>query len=136
MTPAVTADEHGVDPGPDLLPRLALTLLTLGALILLGNGIRRMLSEPAEPGYWNRLRRGTLVPAVFIASLLAYVPAIDLIGYVFASAILALVWMAFLGLRARDGGPVPALLQAGVGTVTGVGLIYLIFVYLIGVPVG
>lgn len=136
VTPALTSDEYGVDPGPGLLPRLVLTMLTLGALILTGNGIRRVLFESAEPGYWGRLRRGTLVPAIFLGSLVAYVPAIELIGYVPASAILALAWMTFLGLRSREGETVPALLQASVGTVVGVGLIYLIFVYLIGVPVG
>ena len=135
-TPALSSDEYGVDPGPGLLPRLVLALLTLGALILIGNGIRRMLSEPAEPGYWERLRRGTLVPAIFVASLLLYVPAIGLIGYVPASALLAFAWMAVLGLRSGASGSVVPLLQAGAGTGVGVGLIYLIFVHLIGVPVG
>lgn len=135
-TPALSSDEYGVDPGPGLLPRLVLTILTLGALMLIGSGTRRLLAEPAEPGYWDRLRRGTLVPAIFIVSLALYVPLIELIGYVPASAFLALAWMAFLGLRSRDGGNASPLLQAGIGTVIGVGLIYLIFVQLIGVPVG
>ena len=136
VTPALSSDEYGVDPGPGLLPRLVLTMLTLGALILIGNGIRRMFAESNEPGYWARLQRGTLVPAIFIGSLAVYVQVMDLIGYVPASAILAFAWMAFLGLRDREGGTVPSLVQAGAGTAIGVGLIYLIFVYLIGVPVG
>jgi len=136
VTPALSSDEYGVDPGPDLLPRLVLTILTLGALILIGNGVRRMRSEPAEPGFWDRLRRGALVPAVFVATLAIYVPAIGLIGYVPASVILTLAWMTFLGYRSREGGPISPLLQAGAGTAIGVGLIYLIFVHLIGVPVG
>lgn len=135
-TPAVSADEYGVDPGPGLLPRLVLTLVTLGALILVGNGVRRMLTEATEPSYWDRLRRGTLVPAIFIGSVAVYVPIIGLIGYVPASALLAFAWMSFLGYRTREGSPVSPLLQAGTGTVIGVGLIYLIFVHLIGVPVG
>ncbi len=135
-TPALSSDEYGVDPGPGLLPRLVLTMLSLGALTLIGNGMRRMLSGPAEPGYWDRLRRGTLVPAVFVASLAIYVPAIGVLGYVPASALLAAAWMTFLGYRSREDGPTSPLLQAGVGTAIGVGLIYLIFVHLIGVPVG
>lgn len=135
-TPALWADEYGVDPGPGLLPRLVLGLLTLGALVLIGNGVRRMLTETAEPGFWDRLKRGTLVPAIFIVSLVVYVPAFELIGYVPASVVLAATWMAFLGLRSRDGSAASALLQAGAGTAIGVGLIYLIFVQLIGVPVG
>jgi hypothetical protein len=136
VTPALSSEDYGVDPGPGLLPRLVLTILTLGALLLIGNGVRRMLSAPAEPGYWDRLRRGTLVPAIFVLTLAIYVPAIGLLGYVPASVILALAWMTFLGLRSREGGPMSPLLQAGAGTAIGVGLIYLIFVHLIGVPVG
>lgn len=136
LTPALSADEYGVDPGPGLLPRLVLTILTLGAILLIGNGTRRLLSEPAEPGYYDRLRRGTLVPAIFVASIAIYVPAIGAVGYLPASASFALAWMTFLGIRNRDGGSATPLIQAGTGTVIGVGLIYLIFVYLIGVPVG
>lgn len=136
VTPALSSDAYGVDPGPGLLPRLALTILTLGALILVGNGLRRMMSTPAEPGYWDGLRRGTLVPAIFVVSLAIYVPAIDLIGYVPASAVFALAWMTVLGYRSREVGRASPLLQAGAGTVIGVGLIYFIFVHLIGVPVG
>ena len=135
-TPALSSDEYGVDPGPGLLPRLVLTILTIGAAALIGNGIRRMASGPAASGYWDTLRRGTLVPAVFIVSLAIYVPAIDVLGYVPASAILAAVWMTVLGYRNREHAPLSPLLQAGAGTVIGVGLIYLIFVQLIGVPVG
>lgn len=135
-TPALFADEYGVDPGPGLLPRIVLTLLTLGALALIVNGLRRLMSGPAEPGHWDRLRHGTLVPAIFVASLAVYVPAIDLLGYVPASVVFAFAWMAFLGYRSRGGEHIPALLQAGFGTVIGVALIYLVFVHLIGVPVG
>ena len=135
-SPALSADEFGVDPGPGLLPRLVLTMLTLGSLTLIGNGVRRMLSEPTEPGYWDGLRRGTLVPGVFIVSLAIYVPAIGVLGYVPSSAILAATWMTVLGYRHPENAPLSPLLQAGTGTVIGVGLIYLIFVHLIGVPVG
>jgi len=135
-TPALSADEYGVDPGPGLLPRIVLIVLTAGALILSVNGARRMIFESAEPGYWDRLRRGTLVPAIFIGSLAIYVPAIDSIGYLPASAILSASWMTFLGYRSREGESASVLFQAGAGTLIGVGLIYFIFAYLIGVPVG
>ena len=134
-TPALSAEEYGVDPGPGLLPRIVLIVLSAGALILSVNGARRMILEPAEPGYWDKLRRGTLVPAIFIGSLAIYVPAIELIGYLPASAVLSAAWMAFLGYRSGEGGSKSPLILAGAGTFIGVGLIYFIFAYLIGVPV-
>ena len=135
-TPALSSAEYGVDPGPGLLPRIVLIVLTAGALILSVNGARCIMVEPAEPGYWNKLQRGTLVPALFIGSLAIYVPAIGLIGYLPASAIFSAAWMAFLGYRSTEDGSASSLLQAGAGTLVGVGFIYFIFAYLIGVPVG
>ena len=133
-TPALWSDEFGADPGPGLLPTLALTILTMGALILLLDGIRRTMAERPRPGYWRSLRRHTLVPVLFVGSLLAYVPAIRLIGFIPASGLFAFVWMAALGFKNSDGGSKVPLLQAAAGTLIGVGLIYFIFVYLIGVP--
>ena len=135
-TAALWTDDYGADPGPGLLPVLALSLLSAGALGLVLNGLRGMLSAPAAPGYWSGLRRHTLMPAVFVASLLVYVPAIELAGFIPASGAFALLWMAALGLK-RPGGARPgALAAAGAGTLIGVGLIYFVFVVLIGVPVG
>ena len=135
-TAAVWADDYGADPGPGLLPVLALSLLSAGALWLVLSGARGMLSAPAAPGYWSGLRRHTLLPALFVASLLIYVPAIELAGFIPASGAFALLWMAALGLQRTAGARTGALATAGAGALIGVGLIYFVFVVLIGVPVG
>jgi len=41
-----------------------------------------------------------------------------------------------LGYRSGEGAPGALLPLAGAGTLIGIGLIYFVFVYLIGVPIG
>ena len=135
-TPALTSDDYGVDPGPGLLPTLVLTILSLGALILMAEGIRRILLEPAREGYWLELRRHTGTPMLFVGSLLVLVPAIEFIGFLPSSGIFAFLWMVVLGYRSGEGAPGAQLPLAGAGTLIGIGLIYFVFVYLIGVPIG
>lgn len=135
-TPALTSDDYGVDPGPGLLPTLVLTILSLGALILLAEGIRRILLEPVRKGYWLELRRHSGAPMLFVGSLLVCVPAIGLIGFLPSSGIFAFVWMLVLGYRSGEEAPGALLPLAGAGTLIGIGLIYFVFVYLIGVPIG
>ena len=134
-TPALYRYDYGVDPGPGLLPGIVLAVLSVGALLLIGTGVRQLVSEPGDHRYWRRLGDGALVPTLFVASLLVYVPAIDAIGYLPASGLLAFCWIAALGLRHRDGTTRSIALTAAAATLVGVGAIYLVFVVLIGVPV-
>ena len=134
-TPALWSDEYGVDPGPGLLPALVLTLLSAGACGLVGTGLRGLLAQRDRPtSYWRELRRHTAKPTIFVASLLAYVSAIELIGFTISSFVLAVAWMLALGWENADRDPKKWLLQAIGGSIAGVGLIYLVFVQLIGVP--
>ena len=127
--------EYGADPGPVLLPILELTILSLGALALVVEGTRQILLEPpTHKGYWSNLRRYTLTPIIFIASLLAYVIAIEFIGFIPSSGVFAFVWIASLGFRIGEGTPKALFFMAITGTLGGVGLIYFVFIYLIGVP--
>ncbi len=135
-TPALWSEEYGADPGPGLLPMLVLTILSLGAVILVVDGTRRFLLMPPEPGYWAGLRRHTLVPVLFLASLLVLVTAIDVLGFIMASGGFAFAWMVVLGYRSGEGAAQALLPLAGAGALIGVGLIYFVFVYLIGVPIG
>ena len=127
--------EYGADPGPVLLPILVLTILSLGALALVAEGTRQILVEPpTHKGYWSSLRRYTLTPVLFIASLLAYVIAIEFIGFIPSSSVFAFVWIAALGFKIGEGAPRTLFFMAIAGTLIGVGLIYFVFIYLIGVP--
>jgi len=134
-TPALRADFYGVDPGPDLLPLIVLTVLSLGALVLIGGGLRRIATEPGNARYWRQLVDGSLAPMLFVASLVVYVLAMTAIGYLLASGLLAFLWIVFLGLRHRDEPTRAVVLTAALATVVGVGAVYVIFVHLIGVPV-
>ena len=135
-TPALWSADYGADPGPGLLPTLVLTILSLGALILVVNGVRQIVLVSPNPGYWTGLRRHTLVPALFLVSLLVLVPAIDTLGFIPASGVFAFAWMVVLGHRSGGGAARTLLPLAAAGSLIGVGLIYFVFVYLIGVPVG
>ena len=134
-TPALYRGDFGVDPGPGLLPVIVLAVLSAGALLLVGTGVRQLVSEPGDDRYWRRLVDGTLVPALFFASLLVYVSVMNVIGYLLASGLLAFCWIAALGVRHRDGTTRSIALTAAAATLVGVGAIYVVFVVLIGVPV-
>ena len=134
-TPALHADDYGVDPGPDLLPYIVLVTLSLGAVLLIGTGLRRTFAEPGNDRYWRRLVDGSVAPALFVVSLVVYVVAIDAIGYLISSAIVAFAWMTFLGLRNRDEPTTAVVTKAALATAIGIGAIYVVFVHLIGVPI-
>ena len=76
------------------------------------------------------------MPTMTVNGVLIYVAAINFIGFIPASGVFAFAWMVALGFKASEGALKVVLRQAVVGTLIGVGLIYFIFVYLIGVPLG
>lgn len=134
-TPALRADDYGVDPGPDLLPLIVLVTLSAGAALLIGAGLRRTFADLGNDHYWRRLFDGSVPPALFVVSLVVYVVAIDAIGYLISSAIVAFAWMTILGLRSRDEPTTAVVTKAALATAIGIGAIYIVFVYMIGVPV-
>ena len=137
-SPALWIDEYGTDPGPGLLPIISLTILSLGALTLITVGAFQTVAQQAatEPGYWPRLLQGSLLPAFFVISLIVYISLIDVIGFIPTSTIFSLTWMLILGAKNRNETPATLLPPVAIGTSIGVGLIYFVFLYLIGVPIG
>ena len=136
-TPALWTNEFGVDPGPELLPVIVLTLLSGGALTLLGAGTFQVIMyKTPKTNYWTKLYQNTLLPTLFVISLIFYIGLMEIFGFIFASIIFALSWMWLLGLKSRSETAVSGLFLAGLGTLIGGGLIYFVFVYLIGVPIG
>lgn len=128
------SDDYGLDPGPGLLPKLILSALTLGGFVILLRGVIA-LSRTRLPRFdWDAFAREAKNPALLVGSLLLYVPVIFRIGFVSASAVFAFGWMLGLGLQGRRRAPTALWLQAILGTAIGVGLIYVVFVRLIGVP--
>lgn len=137
-SPALWIDEYGTDPGPGLLPIISLTILSLGALTLITVGAFQAVAQQGatESGYWPRLLQGSLLPACFVISLIVYISLIDVIGFIPMSTIFSLAWMFILGSKNRDETPATLLPLVAMGTFIGVGLIYFVFLYLIGVPIG
>ena len=137
-SPALWIDEYGADPGPGLLPIISLTILSLGALTLVTVGAFQTVAKQGatESGYWPKLLQGSLLPAFFVISLIVYISLIDVIGFIPMSTIFSLTWMFILGAKNRDETPATLLPLVAMGTFIGVGLIYFVFLYLIGVPIG
>ena len=72
-TPALWTNEFGVDPGPELLPVIVLTLLSGGALTLLGAGTFQVIMyKTPKTNYWTKLYQNTLLPTLFVISLIFY----------------------------------------------------------------
>jgi len=130
----LSSDMYGLDPGPGLMPKLVLSVLTFGSVAILVKGLVGL--QVTGDGMPNpvAIARHVMFPALFASSVLLYLSLIFWIGFVTSSLIFSTVWMGVLGLRSDRRKRSTVLLQAGVGTVIGVGLIYVIFGRLIGVP--
>ncbi len=125
--------DFGADPGPSLMPAIVLTLLTLGSFAMLVSAVRKLRASDAP---WSgidifaRLR----VPLLFIASLIAMVPLMRLVGFVPAGALFAAGWTWVLYDADRDRGIARRIAEVAAATIVGVGLIYIVFVRIIHVP--
>lgn len=134
--PALWTSDYGADPGPGLLPAIVLTILSMGSLCIILGGLRRAVREPEILGCWWRFSqwRDLIIPAILVVTLLIYFPMIKMVGFIPASTFFTFGWMVSLGFKCCKGGVKVLLLQSIVGTLIGVGLIYFVFVRLIGVP--
>ena len=130
----IVAGDFGTDPGPGLLPRLGLTMLTGGSLILVAAGFYGLGQLRAPPIAWGRLARQSIMPLLLAASLLAYIPLVHTIGFIAATIAFAAGWMTLVGRTELRANPRRELLLIALGTLIGVGLIYFVFIYWISVP--
>ncbi len=137
--PELVGADYGVDPGPGLLPQITLSLLSLFALALAGQGavglLRRRRGGGARPGprgAWT-LRRLSL-PALLVATMTCYALLFPRIGFVWATIGFALFWTVVLG--AVEFPPLTprraALYAIEAGGITV--LVWAAFAVLIGVP--
>lgn len=126
--------DFGSDPGPGLLPGIVLTILTAGSLVLIGAGLSGLKGLRAPPIAWARLARQMVMPLLLAVSLIAYIPVIRVVGFVAGNTLFAAAWMALLGRSELRADLRTGLVQIALGTLIGVGLIYYVFIYWIGVP--
>lgn len=133
--PELWAEDYGLDPGPGLMPKLVLMVLTAGSLTFLVRGLVGRRAVGARPVTLTaRAVYPVLSPVLLAASILVYVAAIFQIGFLAASGAFSLIWMVVLGLKDERRGGVFFWVQTGAGAIIGVALIYFVFVRLIGVP--
>ncbi len=131
-TPALWSGDYGADPGPGLLPMLVLAILSAGSMLLVAAGVRHSIVASTAKEYWREVSRGSMRPAILVLTLLIFVSAIGVLGFAISTIFFCFAWMFVLGYAVS--GKKAAVLQAAIGTGVGVTLVYVVFVYLIGVP--
>lgn len=132
--PEIVGVDFGQDPGPGLMPAIVLTLLTGGSLVLVGAGLATRSRPPRPRLDWGGMARQAVKPALLVLTLLGYVPLVRAVGFVPASAGFAVAWMLALAAPALRREGARAIVPILAGTAAGVGLIYFVFIYWIGVP--
>ena len=127
-------EDFGLDPGPGFLPFIVLSILTLGALALVGVGlVERVRSGPIYID-WAAVLRSSLAPALLCLSLAAYLPLIGALGFIPATVLYSGVLMAALCRDQLRTAPGPTLMSIAIGILVCTVLTYALFIYWIGVP--
>ena len=100
--PELVGTDYGPDPGPGMLPQLALGLLALFSAILMARAIvalarpDRAARSHGEIIRLNGKRLG--VPALMVATLLVYALVFPIVGFVWATLAFAVFWSVLLGI--------------------------------------
>lgn len=126
--------DFGVDPGPGLLPAIALCILTGGAVALMAAGL---LGLRGTAGNWpdpRHLARQSAMPLLLVATLAGYVPLVRAVGFLPANICFAFAWMVLLTGRRVYAHPKRVFSVIAAGALIGVGLVYALFIRWIGVP--
>jgi hypothetical protein len=126
--------DFGQDPGPGLMPAIVLALLSAGSLVLIAAGLAGLIRHSNPALDWRSMVRRTVLPAFLLLTLLGYVPFVRRVGFLPASTAFAACWMALLAADELRRDPFRAAMPILLGTAAGVGLIYFVFIYWIGVP--
>lgn len=132
MDPALT-EGRGRDPGPAFLPLAALALLGASALGLAVVSFMHYARDrrAADAGAREALQ-SIAVPALMVATLLAFVAVIPVAGFLPAALVFTAGWSMFV--TRRDGGHGRRVLLAGVGGALVAFGIFTVFSTWIGVP--
>lgn len=134
--PQIVGADFGADPGPGLLPAIVLTLLSLGAAVLIAVGLFKRSRARPTPIDWPDELRGLIGPALLCIALAVYLPMVRLIGFVPGTVLFATAVMAGQRVPALRANPRREILQIVVGTLVCLGLTWGLFIYWIGVSLG
>lgn len=134
--PGLWRDDHGLDPGPALLPGIVVACLLAGGLALAAKGaaaaartrpgsLRAVLSREAGPG---------AVAGLLLVSVIAYAILMRAIGFAWVTPVFAAAWIAAIGWRDGAARLPRTLVRAALGGLAITALVALVFQRLIGVP--
>lgn len=135
-TPYIDGDFYGADPGPAFLPRIIIGLLVVTSVILAATGAFKVYVN--RGGAANLVTRALLAsfaaPVGLVLSLAALLWLAIRVGFLPVALPFAIFWCAVIALQ--DGMPRTwrtFAFSIG-GGVLAAGVVYLVFVRLIGVP--
>ncbi len=133
----IVAESYGNDPGPGLLPTILLTLLglfSLAMMALAGARLARLRGNGTDTQPKRGRWRTTVVPALLVVTLLAYVQSMELLGFLETTASFAVLWTVAIGIQ--DNGR-PDARRLAIWLVEGAAIcagIYAIFAWFIKIP--
>ena len=125
--------DAGLDPGAAFLPILVLSLLSVGATLILIKGCFRFAT--GRTGGLSVEGGDHVAAAVLLLSMIALCVGVALIGFLPATFIFSAAWTAWLSWR-RGSRPARALLSGAVLGVLLCVFLYLTFVSVLKVPIG
>ena len=131
---AQLGEEFGLDPGPGLLPSIVLSILTLGALVLLGQGLMERIRTGPLAIDWAELLRGSVAPTLLCLAVAAYLPLIRAMGFIPGTVIYSGLLMMALSRNQLRAAPGMTLMSIVIGVIVCTALTYALFIFWIGVP--
>ena len=131
---SVMMADFGADPGPAFQPFVLLGLLILAGAALVVEGLVRLAGGGWHAGGFSGMAQSYVFPALMVASLIAYVALVEVIGFFIASLLLTVSWAAIL--VAQDYGllKIRPLAIGVIGAVLFTTATFVVFRELIGVP--
>jgi Tripartite tricarboxylate transporter TctB family len=131
--PSLATHDFGSDPGPALVPRLLLTALGVGGVVLVVQGAWSLARRSAAAGPALGPRR-LLWPAAFVASLLVYRQVLAAAGYPAATLGFCAAWMLVLTRRYQGRLTARSAALSVAAAVAITGAIYYVFKGFVRVP--
>lgn len=116
------------DPGPFLFPKLFLSVVLLGGVVLLLKGLSRMGGDPFMKGLYQHMS-----PFFFLISLAILTSLLEVLGSFFAMLIFSMLWMFLIGIKSSDSKR-GALIFSSIASFPLTALVYFAFTMLLAVP--
>ena len=117
------------DPGPALMPLIALSVLTIGGVAIgIAGIVRRRARREKTRGNW----RSHLIPAAYVATILVATVAMTHVGFLATAMVMSALWLVAL-----SGDPLLSpwnLIRGVLLAILITACVYIVFAYLLHVP--